>query len=293
MKQLKELKNQKNAADGLPPIAPSLNPGINMSSNDTIPISPMDNQFEGMQQNKMNLQPINPQQITIDPVTGKQLLMTEVPLPFDSHDLYTFHDLIVPGGKNARLCLINEPFNKNLRITEIADHFQFYEPTPVIVLIGANTKNKVKAIRDICNLTEDTACFEIEETYVKGMNLDDYINNHLEEHNNFQKTLFSMIDERGLTDSEVYNKVNISRKLFSKIRTDNEYHPSRETVILLGLSLELSLDDMLKLLDSASYSLAKNNAFDLIIRFSCHSHIYDLDLVNEMLDEYSCKLLNC
>lgn len=156
-----------------------------------------------------------------------------------------------------------------------------------------NTKNKVKAIRDICNLTEDTACFEIEETYVKGMNLDDYINNHLEEHNNFQKTLFSMIDERGLTDSEVYNKVNISRKLFSKIRTDNEYHPSRETVILLGLSLELSLDDMLKLLDSASYSLAKNNAFDLIIRFSCHSHIYDLDSVNEMLDEYSCKLLNC
>lgn len=80
----------------------------------------------------------------MDEKQKKNLLLTEVPIAFDSKDLFTFHDLIVPGGKNAKLCLVNEPFNKNLRITEIADHFSFYEPTPVIVLIGANTKRKVK-----------------------------------------------------------------------------------------------------------------------------------------------------
>lgn len=124
MKQLQDLKNQRLASGNpsLPPIAPS---GQTFLKN-------QNDQLDGTQQGK------------IDPVTQKQLLMTEVSLPFNSHDLYSFHDLIVPGGKNARLCLINEPFNKNLRITEIADHFQFYEPTPVIVLIGANTKNKVK-----------------------------------------------------------------------------------------------------------------------------------------------------
>ena len=63
-------------------------------------------------------------------------------LNFDNKDLFSFHDMIVPGGKNAKLCMINDPFNKNLRATEIADHFKFYEPTPVIVLIGANTKQK-------------------------------------------------------------------------------------------------------------------------------------------------------
>lgn len=72
------------------------------------------------------------------------LLMTEVARNFDSKDLFTFHDLIVPNGKNAKLCLVNDPFNKLLRVTEIADHFSFYEPSPVIVLIGANTKRKVK-----------------------------------------------------------------------------------------------------------------------------------------------------
>lgn len=74
---------------------------------------------------------------------NKKIFMTEKEiLKFDNKDLFTFHDLIVPGGKNARLCLVNEPYNKNLRITDIADNFKFYEPTPVIVLIGANTKRK-------------------------------------------------------------------------------------------------------------------------------------------------------
>ena len=69
----------------------------------------------------------------------KKLLMTEVSNVFDNKDFFSFHDLIVPGGKNASLCLVNEPFNKNLRVSDIADHFKFIEPQQVIVLIGANT----------------------------------------------------------------------------------------------------------------------------------------------------------
>jgi len=65
--------------------------------------------------------------------------MTENGQRFENKELFSFHDLIIPGGKNASLCLVNDPNNKRLRITEIADHFKFHEPTPVIVLIGANT----------------------------------------------------------------------------------------------------------------------------------------------------------
>lgn len=117
---------------------------------------------------------------------------------------------------------------------------------------------------------------------------------YLEKHqqSNFQKTLFRMIDERNLKDSDVYNKVHLDRRLFSKIRNDEKYHPSKETVILLGLSLELSEKEIDELLSSASYSLPKNNYYDLIIRFCFINKIYRIIEVNELLDEYNCELFD-
>lgn len=100
----------------------------------------------------------------------------------------------------------------------------------------------------------------------ESSNIDEFIKNN-NMYSDFQTTLFKMIDERNLIDSDVYNKVHLDRRLFSKIRNNSDYHPSKETVILLGLSLELSEDEIEKLLDSASYSLPRNNHYDLIIRF--------------------------
>ena len=77
------------------------------------------------------------------------LLMTEVTQAIDAKDLYSYHDLIVPGGKNAHLCFLNDPNAKNLRVTEVADHYHFNEPIPVIVLIGANTNQKIKLFAGI------------------------------------------------------------------------------------------------------------------------------------------------
>lgn len=111
-------------------------------------------------------------------------------------------------------------------------------------------------------------------------------------YNDFQTLLFKMIDERNLKDSDVYNKVHIDRRLFYKIRNDNNYHPSKETIILLGLSMELSELELIELLDSASYSLPKNNHFDLIIRFCFINKIYDISRINEMLEEYGCELFS-
>ena len=95
-------------------------------------------------------------------------------------------------------------------------------------------------------------------------------------------------DDRNLKDSDVYNKVHIDRRLFSKIRNE-DYHPSKETIILLGLALELSEKEIVDLLESASYSLPKNNKYDLIIRFCFVEGIYKIDKVNELLDSYDCK----
>ena len=69
--------------------------------------------------------------------------------------------------------------------------------------------------------------------------VDDYINESNKE-SHFQELLFKYIDDKNLKDSDVYNKVHIDRRLFSKIRSDINYHPSKETVILLGLSLNFN-----------------------------------------------------
>ena len=146
-----------------------------------------------------------------------------------------------------------------------------------------------------CNNRFKKAFFHFEEERCasclgKETNINEFIKEK-DKYSNFQTLLFKMIDERNLKDSDVYNKVHIDRRLFSKIRNEN-YHPSKETIILLGLSLELNEEEIIELLNSASYTLPKNNYYDLIIRFCFINKIYDLSKVNELLDEYHCKLFN-
>ena len=120
--------------------------------------------------------------------------------------------------------------------------------------------------------------------------IDNYIDDNKDD-NKFQKLLFSYIDNKGLKDSDVYNKVNIDRRLFSKIRNDN-YHPGKDTIIKLAIALNLSIDELEKLLSSASYSLPKNNERDLIIRFSFINKIYDIDSINDFLYDYNVSILD-
>ena len=125
----------------------------------------------------------------------------------------------------------------------------------------------------------------------ESLNIKDFIDKH-DQYNDFQTMLFKLIDDRNLKDSDVYNKVHMDRRLFSKIRSDKNYHPSKETIILLAIALELSESELDELLDSASYSLPKNNKYDLIIRFCFINKIFKLVDINELLYEYNCKLFN-
>ena len=171
--------------------------------------------------------------------------------------------------------------------------------------INKNLKKEKRGIFNFHNLFS----YESEETELENTNdlneLDtnilyksyssNDINKYIEsnkDYSDFQTTLFKMIDERNLKDNEVYNKVHIDRRLFSKIRSDKNYHPSKETVLLLGFSLELNELEIEKLLDSASYSLPKNNYYDLIIRFCFINKIYKLTDINNLIDLYNFKLFN-
>lgn len=98
----------------------------------------------------------------------------------------------------------------------------------------------------------------------------------------FNELLFSYIDKCGHKDSEIYKRVDIDRKLFSKIRCNNNYIPKRNVVIKLCLALGLERNEFNKLLNSAGYSLS-NSKFDQIISYCLDNKIYDLIKINEYL----------
>ena len=101
----------------------------------------------------------------------------------------------------------------------------------------------------------------------------------------FCEMLFSLIDEKGLTDVEVYKRANLDRKYFSKLRGNPHYKPKKKIVCALALALELDNATCKKLVKKAGYILTSASKFDLVIRYCIESKIYDLMKVNEILDD--------
>ena len=99
----------------------------------------------------------------------------------------------------------------------------------------------------------------------------------------FQELLFKFINKSGLKDSEVYNKAYIDRRLFSKIRSDKDYHPSFGTVTLFALSLKLSTEEYKQLLNSASYSLPTNTYAGITLKYCFNNKIYNVYEVNNLI----------
>lgn len=107
----------------------------------------------------------------------------------------------------------------------------------------------------------------------------------------FSETLLSLIDRTGKKDSEIYKKANIDRKLFSKIRNNASYKPSKPTALAFAIALELDLEETKDFIGRAGFALTHSSKFDIIVEYFIKQKNYDVFELNEVLFAFDQPLI--
>ncbi len=117
-----------------------------------------------------------------------------------------------------------------------------------------------------------------EEAFIK--NLDEAVN---KKEKGFSRYLIQLIEDKQLEETDVYKNAFIDRRLFSKIRSDDDYTPKKSTAIAIAISMQLNIAETNELLGKAGYILSHSKKADVIVEFFIEKRVYDFYRINEAL----------
>ena len=107
----------------------------------------------------------------------------------------------------------------------------------------------------------------------------------------FSETLLQLIGRTGKKDSEIYKKANVDRKLFSKIRNNMDYRPSKTTALAFAFALELDVDETKDFISRAGFALSHSSKFDVIVEYFLVNRNYNVFELNEVLFAFDQPLI--
>ncbi len=107
----------------------------------------------------------------------------------------------------------------------------------------------------------------------------------------FTNEVKRLMNERGLTSTELCSRVLMDRRLWSKLNTDSQYQPSRETAFAICIALRLNEEEAQELLLSAGFALSSTRKQDVIMRYFLENEIYDIDVINDMFYRFGFKCI--
>lgn len=152
-------------------------------------------------------------------------------------------------------------------------------------------KRSNRIAEDICPPMAAAECLDMSAGATAPMAPDDW--SHLLDglDAGFSETLLHLIDRTGKKDSEIYKKANVDRKLFSKIRNNMDYKPSKTTALAFAFALELNIDETKDFIGRAGFALSHSSKFDVIVEYFLVNGKYDVFELNEVLFAFDQPLI--
>lgn len=144
---------------------------------------------------------------------------------------------------------------------------------------------------DICAVQALEECHDMPAATIDSMDQDDWKQLLKDLDAGFSETLLQLIDRTGKKDSEIYKKANVDRKLFSKIKNNMDYRPSKTTALAFAFALELDIDETIDFIGRAGFALSHSSKFDVIVEYFLVNRNYNIFELNEILFAFDQPLI--